>query len=58
MEFYLDADKDCANLPQGWKKTANLNLALINQINDRMTIRKGIFYTMVFRNFKFMYTVS
>ncbi|XP_027908181.1 MATH domain and coiled-coil domain-containing protein At2g01790-like isoform X1 [Vigna unguiculata] len=41
LQIYLEADKDCANLPKDWKKIANFNLTLINQVNDRWSVRKG-----------------
>jgi len=37
---------DGGNLPKGWKKTAAFNLALINQVNEEMTITKGIFFLL------------
>jgi len=57
LQIYLEADKDCANLPKDWKKIANFNLTLINQVNDRWSVRKGIFCTLIFLNFMFMLTV-
>jgi len=53
IDIYLEADKDCANVPEGWKKAANFSFAVTDQVNDKMTIRKGIFHTLVFLNFKF-----
>jgi len=44
LEIYLEVDPGCANLTEGRKKTENFNLALIDQVNDERTIRKGIFY--------------
>ncbi|XP_022642050.1 MATH domain and coiled-coil domain-containing protein At3g58360-like [Vigna radiata var. radiata] len=41
LGIYLEADKNCAYLPKDWKRTENISLALINQVNDQKTIRKG-----------------
>ncbi|XP_068478986.1 MATH domain and coiled-coil domain-containing protein At3g58250-like isoform X2 [Phaseolus vulgaris] len=41
IDIYLEADKDCANVPEGWKKAANFSFAVTDQVNDKMTIRKG-----------------
>ncbi|QCE02742.1 MATH domain and coiled-coil domain-containing protein At3g58340 isoform X1 [Vigna unguiculata] len=41
LEIYLQADMNCANLPKDGKKPAHFNLALVNQVNDKMSITKG-----------------
>ncbi|XP_068478982.1 MATH domain and coiled-coil domain-containing protein At3g58250-like [Phaseolus vulgaris] len=41
LHIFLEPDEGCANLPEGWKKTANVSFAVTNQVNDKMTIRKG-----------------
>jgi len=51
LEIYLETHVDGSNLPKGWTKTADFNLALINQVNDQMTIRKGIFSYFGFLKF-------
>lgn len=53
LEIYLQADMNCANLPKDGKKPAHFNLALVNQVNDKMSITKGIFHPLVFLNFLF-----
>ncbi|XP_014516180.1 MATH domain and coiled-coil domain-containing protein At3g58220 [Vigna radiata var. radiata] len=43
LEIYLQAHhKSCADLPEDWKRTVNVSFALINQVNDQKTIRKGM----------------
>ncbi|XP_047156277.1 MATH domain and coiled-coil domain-containing protein At2g01790-like [Vigna umbellata] len=44
LGIYLHVDKNSANLPKDWKRTENISLALINQVNDQKTIRKGSEY--------------
>ncbi|XP_047156265.1 uncharacterized protein LOC124827282 [Vigna umbellata] len=41
LEIYLHADMNRANLSEDWKRTENISLALINQVNDQKTLRKG-----------------
>jgi len=43
LEIYLEVDAECANSTECWKKSENFNLALINQHDEELTIRKGIF---------------
>lgn len=38
LSIFLDAGGDLANLPDSWNKFAKFKLALINQVNDKMTI--------------------
>jgi len=53
LSIYLDGGGSVENLAEGWNKFANFKLALINQINHKMTITKGVshtslsFYTLV-----------
>jgi len=42
LQIYLETHVDGANLPKGWIKIADFNIALINQVDDEMTIREGI----------------
>ncbi|ESW07050.1 hypothetical protein PHAVU_010G097900 [Phaseolus vulgaris] len=44
LEIYLKADTESSNLRVGWEKAANFRFAVINQVNDKMTIRKGYDY--------------
>jgi len=44
LKIYLQAQMDRSNLPEDWKKPVHFNLALYDQVNDKMTIRRGIFH--------------
>lgn len=39
--MYLDV-ADSANLPYGWSRYAQFSLAVVNQIQPKYTIRKGV----------------
>ncbi len=40
FSMYLDV-ADSANLPYGWSRYAQFSLAVVNQIQQKYTIRKG-----------------
>jgi hypothetical protein len=40
--MYLDV-ADSANLPYGWSRSAQFSLAIVNQIDQKFTTRKGLF---------------
>jgi len=47
LSIYLDGGASVGNLAEGWKKFINFKLALINQINHKMTKTRGIsFFTL------------
>ena len=46
LSMYLDV-ADAATLPYGWSRYAQFSLAVINQINNKFTVRKGLLF-MVF----------
>lgn len=39
--MYLDV-ADSATLPYGWNRYAQFSLAVVNQINPKYTVKKGI----------------
>jgi len=41
LSMYLDV-ADAANLPYGWSRYSQFSLAVVNQVNNRYSIRKGI----------------
>jgi hypothetical protein len=40
--MYLDV-ADAPNLPYGWSRSAQFSLAIVNQIDQKFTTRKGLF---------------
>lgn len=42
LSMYLDV-ADSATLPYGWSRYAQFSLAVVNQIHNKYSIRKGIF---------------
>lgn len=43
LSIYLNVG-DNFNLPKGWSRYVNLELALANQVNALLTIAKGMFH--------------
>ena len=41
LSMYLDV-ADSGNLPYGWSRSAHFSLAIVNQIQQKFTTRKGI----------------
>lgn len=41
LSMYLDV-ADSATLPYGWSRYAQFSLAVVNQINSKYTVKKGI----------------
>jgi len=50
--MYLDV-ADSTSLPYGWSRYAQFSLAVVNQIHNKYTVRKGnvfcLFFTIVMR---------
>lgn len=44
LSIYLDA-ADAVSLPIGWSRFAKFKLVLINQVDGKVTVKKGIFHT-------------
>ena len=40
LSMYLDA-ADCATLPYGWNRYAQFSLAIVNQMDNKLTVKKG-----------------
>lgn len=55
--MYLDV-ADSQSLPYGWSRYAQFSLAVVNQIHNKFTIRKGIPFivTFVYKAELFVYT--
>lgn len=45
--MYLDV-ADSASLPYGWSRYAQFSLAVVNQIHNKYTVRKGCFFSLFF----------
>ena len=43
LSMYLDV-ADSTTLPYGWSRYAQFSLAVVNQIHNKYSIRKGIFF--------------
>lgn len=43
LAMYLDV-ADAASLPYGWCRFSHFGLTVVNQINNRYSVRKGIFF--------------
>lgn len=41
--MYLDV-ADSSTLPYGWNRYAQFSLAVVNQMHNKLTIKKGMFY--------------
>lgn len=41
LSMYLDV-ADSATLPYGWSRYAQFSLAVVNQVNPKYTVKKGI----------------
>jgi len=48
LEIYLETHVDGSNLLKGWRKTADFNLALVNQVNDQNGYKKRYFFLRFF----------
>ena len=44
--MYLDVT-DSSTLPYGWSRYAQFSLAVVNQVQNKYSIRKGVFFTIV-----------
>lgn len=44
--MYLDV-ADSAQLPYGWSRFAQFSLAVINQVNNKYSIRKGMVVVVI-----------
>ena len=50
LSVYLDV-ADSAQLPYGWSRFAHFNLAVVNQYDTKMTVKKGMVSAAVFVGF-------
>lgn len=46
LSVYLDV-ADSAQLPYGWNRFAHFNLAVVNQYDPKLTVKKGLVIPMV-----------
>jgi NADH:ubiquinone oxidoreductase subunit len=46
LSMYLDV-ADSGNLPYGWSRYAHFSLAIVNQIHQKFTTRKGIAFSWI-----------
>ncbi|KAL7228355.1 hypothetical protein ACSBR2_007137 [Camellia fascicularis] len=46
LSMYLDV-ADSATLPYGWSRYAQFSLAVVNQINNKFTVRKGTHFMVL-----------
>lgn len=46
LSMYLDVG-DAATLPYGWSRYAQFSLAVVNQVHNKYSIRKGMFFTVL-----------
>ena len=47
LSMYLDV-ADSATLPYGWSRYAQFSLAVVNQVHNKYSIRKGIFFNHLY----------
>lgn len=46
LSVYLDV-ADSAQLPYGWSRFAHFNLAVVNQYDTKMTVKKGTVFMLL-----------
>lgn len=50
LSMYLDV-ADSSTLPYGWSRYAQFSLAVINQVHNKYSVRKGSLFNLIFSLF-------
>lgn len=51
LSMYLDV-ADAATLPYGWSRFAQFSLAVINRMNNKLTVKKGQISYLVYKRYE------